>query len=83
MTATIRPTDISSRVAVASDTESPVTRHHDDAPVRGVFARGGTGAFPAGALNTPMFEAKDIAGFIAAVTITLGPLAAYSLGWGA
>jgi hypothetical protein len=30
-----------------------------------------------------MFEGKDLAGLIAAVAITLGPLAANSLGWGA
>lgn len=41
------------------------------------------GSFPAAALNSPMFEGKDIAGLIGAIVITLGPLAAYSLGWGA
>ena len=40
-------------------------------------------AFPAAALDTPMFEGKDIAGLIGAIVITLGPLAAYSFGWGA
>ena len=39
--------------------------------------------FPAAALSGPMFESKDIAGFVLAVVITLGPLAAYSFGWGA
>ncbi len=33
--------------------------------------------------NAPMFEGIDIAAFVAAVVITLGPLAAYSLGLGA
>lgn len=42
-----------------------------------------TGLFPAGALSTPMLEGKDVAGLVAAVAITLGPLAAYSLGLGA
>lgn len=40
-------------------------------------------AFPAAALDTPMFEGKDLAGLIGAIIITLGPLAAYSFGWGA
>lgn len=41
------------------------------------------GLFPAAALNTPILAPKDIAGLVAAIVITLGPLAAYSLGWGA
>lgn len=33
--------------------------------------------------SAPMMEGIDVAGLIAAVVITLGPLAAYSLGMGA
>ncbi len=50
---------------------------------RPLAAYGRSSAFPAAALATPMFEGKDLAGLIAAVAITLGPLAANSLGWGA
>lgn len=42
-----------------------------------------SGLFPASAITTPMVEGKDVAGLIAAIAITLGPLAAYSLGLGA
>ena len=34
-------------------------------------------------MNGPLFEGIDMAGLAAAIVITLGPLAAYSLGWGA
>jgi hypothetical protein len=44
---------------------------------------GRASAFPAVALSSPMFESKDILGLAAAIVMTLGPLAAYSLGWGA
>jgi hypothetical protein len=50
---------------------------------RAVTTRAYAIGFPANALNTPMFEGKDFAGLIAAIAITLGPLAAYSFGWGA
>ncbi len=39
--------------------------------------------FPASVLTTPMVDGKDIAAFVGAAIITLGPLAAYSLGLGA
>lgn len=39
--------------------------------------------FSADVLNAPMFEGKDIAGLIGAAIMTLGPLAAYSFGFGA
>ena len=42
-----------------------------------------TGLFPAAALSSPMFEGKDVAGLILAIGMALGPLAAYSFGWGA
>ncbi len=41
------------------------------------------GLFPASVLNAPMVDGKDIAAFVGAAIITLGPLAAYSLGLGA
>ncbi len=50
---------------------------------RAVPTRAYAVGFPATALNTPMFEGKDLAGLIAGIAITLGPLAAYSFGWGA
>jgi hypothetical protein len=41
------------------------------------------GAFPPHDRNAPIFTGIDIAGFVAATVITLGPLAAYSFGLGA
>ncbi|WP_421915950.1 hypothetical protein [Mesorhizobium sp.] len=38
--------------------------------------------FSEAVLNSPMFEGKDVAGIIGAAVMTLGPLAAYSLGLG-
>ena len=69
-----RPTEIPAERAPSMD-------HHygESAPSR----RGTGGLFPASALASPMFEGKDVAGLIGAVAITLGPLAAYSFGWGA
>ncbi|WP_027062604.1 hypothetical protein [Mesorhizobium loti] len=39
--------------------------------------------FSQNVLNSPMFERKDVAGLIGAAVMTLGPLAAYSFGFGA
>lgn len=39
--------------------------------------------FSQAVLNSPMFEGKDVAGLIGAAVMTLGPLAAYSFGFGA
>jgi hypothetical protein len=39
--------------------------------------------YPPHTMNGPLFEGIDMAGLAAAIVITLGPLAAYSLGWGA
>ena len=61
---------------------SPLDNYASAAEPRPLF-RASSGIFPQSALNSPMFEGKDIAGIIAAAVITLGPLAAYSLGWGA
>jgi hypothetical protein len=49
----------------------------------GRIATRSVGLFPASALGGPVFEGKDIAGLVAATVITLGPLAAYSFGFGA
>lgn len=59
------------RAPVESDLVSPRPTHNS------------ASAFPPGALNSPVFEGIDIAGLVAAIAITLGPLAAYSLGLGA
>ena len=67
---------VSSLAAVNVDRDDRVTR-------RAVTTKAYTVGFPANALNTPMFEGKDLTGLIAAIAITLGPLAAYSFGWGA
>lgn len=39
--------------------------------------------YPPHTMNGPLFEPIDMAGLAAAIVITLGPLAAYSLGLGA
>lgn len=39
--------------------------------------------YPPHTMNGPLFEPIDMAGLTAAIVITLGPLAAYSFGWGA
>ena len=39
--------------------------------------------YPPHDANAPLFEGIDTAGLVAAIIITLGPLAAYSLGFGA
>lgn len=44
---------------------------------------GNTAHFSPAVLNSPMFEGKDIAGLIGVAVMTLGPLAAYSFGFGA
>ena len=61
---------------------SPLDNYATASEPRPLF-RASAGIFPQSVLNSPMFEGKDIGGIIAAAVITLGPLAAYSLGWGA
>ena len=45
--------------------------------------RAGAGAFPGHDPNAPFLDGKDIAGLVLAIIMTLGPLAASALGFGA
>jgi hypothetical protein len=75
-----RPADTISRRAVLAENVPPVDHYLDESSS---LDRSASGVFPASALTSPMFEGKDVAGLVAGIVITLGPLAAYSLGWGA